>query len=100
MTDEGKVEDVEEKEEKDDAEVVDDPAEQPEGEQPPEVPKEGEIEKEEESFKDDTEVEYRRKSFHARPYASKTIDQTQKEVEDLIVKKTRYYDRFLTSLDR
>ncbi len=34
-------------------------------------------------------AEYRRKSFHARAYDSKTIEETRKEVEELIVKKRR-----------
>lgn len=45
--------------------------------------------KEEDMDKDEGGAEYRRKSIHAKPYASKTIEQTQKDVEGLIVKKTR-----------
>ena len=81
--------------EKDDEEVVEDAKdapvlegeEQPEGELAPDQ-KEGEL-KEEDSLKDEGETEYRRKSFHSKPYASPTIEIVQKEVEEMIVKKTR-----------
>lgn len=38
---------------------------------------------------DDENEEYHRKSFHAREYKSPTIEQTQQEVEDYIVKNNR-----------
>lgn len=38
---------------------------------------------------DDNEAEYHRRSFHAREYKSETIEQTQKEVEEHIVKAGR-----------
>ena len=45
--------------------------------------------KKEDIDKEEGGAEYRRKSIHARPYASPTIELTQKEVEGLIIKKTR-----------
>ncbi len=84
MTEEGKVEQTE------DLEVVDDANDHPEGEPAAiTLPKEPEPGKDDDDLKDDAEVEYRRRSFHAKPYTSKTVEQTEKEVQELIVKPTR-----------
>lgn len=51
--------------------------------------KEAELDKDADNLDDDNEVEYHRKSFRAREYKSETVEQTQKEVEELIVKRSR-----------
>jgi len=96
MAEEGKVEPTDEKE---DLEVVEDQKENPEGENLG-LPKEGDLGKEEDELKEDAEGEYRRKSFHAKPYKSETIEQTQKEVDAMIVKKTRYIEICLVILKK
>lgn len=51
--------------------------------------KDAELDKDGDNLDDDGEVEYHRRSFHAREYKSETIEQTQKEVEEYIVKVGR-----------
>ncbi len=99
MSEEGKVEaetKQEPTEQKEDAEVVEDskiPGEP--GEEPAILPKDGEIVKDEDILNDQGDADYRRKSFHAKPYTSPTIVQTQKDVDELIVKRTRYHRRWI-----
>jgi len=51
--------------------------------------KDMELDKEGDNLDDDDDIEYHRRSFHAREYKSATIEQTQREVEELIVKVSR-----------
>lgn len=55
----------------------------------PIILKDAELDREGDNLDDDGDMEYHRRSFHAREYKSETIEQTQKEVEELIVKVSR-----------